>query len=145
MIFILLLSLSASLRNEVAGFMQEYGFQGYTIQWSRGLYLQLDQPREIWVPVPGNLQGVFCGVGGDKVLNLHMELSTPEGNITDEYPDDLPVLSFETGDIEELVRVTVTAEDILFGELSDSVYVFFAMGEKPLEEEISDSAEPDST
>ena len=41
MVAAFLLMLFGSLAGEVDGFLEEYAFHGYTIQWSRPLYLSL--------------------------------------------------------------------------------------------------------
>lgn len=74
-----------------------------------------------------------------------MELLTPDVNITDEYPDDLPVLSYSTGDIQVLTRVVVEVADILYGASAESVYVYSAMRRLQPDDEILIPAEPDST
>lgn len=86
----------------------------------------------------------MCGAGGEAVLDLSMELMTPEVNITDEYPDDLPVIRFSTTDQRALIRVVVEAVDMLYGATADSAYVFCAMREKQIEIEILNPALPDS-
>ena len=141
---LLLLLLTMGLGDEVAGFLEEYSFQGYTRQWSRALYLELEEPCTLWVFSPGNLQGVVCAAGGDSVLNLRMELSTPDVNITDGYPNDLPVLHYETGQSGALTMIVVEVSDILFGASADSVYVYSAMREVPSILEVTTPAQPDS-
>ncbi len=141
----LLLCLTISLSEDVSSFLDEYSFQGYTCQWRRGLYLTIDEPCTLWVFSPESLQGVVCGAGGEAVLDLQMELFTPEVNITDEYPDDLPVLSYSTGDIQVLTRVVVEVTDMLYGASAESVYVYSAMRPLHHDDEILIPAEPDST
>ena len=142
---VLLLCLTVSLGEEVGSFLEEYSFQGYARQWSRPLYLPLGEPCTLWVFAPESLEGVMCGVGGEAVLDLSMELMTPELNITDEFPDDLPVLRFSTQDHAVLIRVVVEAVDMLYGATADSAYVFCAMRETQIEDEILNPAVPDST
>ncbi len=138
-----LLMLFGSLAGEVDGFLEEYAFHGYTIQWSRPLYLSLGDPCTLWTFPPGELRGVVSAAGGPSVLNLEMELITPYVNITDEFPDDLPVLEFSTGSEPGLCRVVVTAADMLFGATADSAYVFCALQRERAENEISDPDQPE--
>lgn len=125
--------------------MAEYSYQGYTSQWKRALYLPLDEPFILWAYIPADMTGAVCGVGGEAVFDLSMELTAPGVNITDEYPDDLPVLYFSTDSIPVRARLTVEAADMLYGAQAESVYVFYAMKAIEPEEELTVTAEPDST
>lgn len=132
-----------SLRQEVSQFLAEYSFNGYTVQWSRGLYLTIGEPGTLWLFLRGNLQGVVGAAGGETILDVSMELSGPDMNITDSTRDDLPVIPFSTGDEPGLYKVTVTARDMLFGSQADSVYVFTSLREVESLESNSDPAEPE--
>lgn len=143
MYLLVLCALFGSLRQEVSQFLAEYSFNGYTVQWSRGLYLTIGEPHTIWMFPAGNLEGVVCAVGGETVLDILMELSGPELIITDDTRDDLPVIPFSTGEESGLFRVTVTARDMLFGSQADSVYVFTSFREVDSSEGNSDPAEPE--
>lgn len=126
--------------------MDEYGFNGYTFQWSRGLYLTVGEPSTINIYPGSNLEGVLCGLGGDSILDLHLELSGGGLITIDEERDDLPVLQFATGDEQIAYVVTVEARDLLFGAAADSAYVFYVL--RPvtavLEPNISAPVDPDS-
>jgi hypothetical protein len=139
----LLAVLSGSLSEEVQGFMDEYRFSGYTVLWSRGLYLPLNEPVTLWIYPPPGHTGVLCGAGGETVYDLYMELSGPFGIIRDEYPDDLPVLEFQTGESVEVLTVMVNARDMLYGATADSAYVFFALKPVPQEPENTNPAQPE--
>ncbi|MCD4706597.1 MAG: hypothetical protein K8S62_02535 [Candidatus Sabulitectum sp.] len=140
----LLVSCLCVLLEEVDSFQEEYCFSGYTFQWCRGLYLSVDEPATFLIFPRANLEGVLCGIGGDAVFDLRLELRGGGLNITYEEPDDLPVLQFATGPKSAAYRVTVTARDMLYGATADSAYVFFAM--RPAVEIIENSVpvEPDS-
>lgn len=139
----LLVACLCSLSEEVESLMDDYGFVGYSFQWNRGLYLHMNEPYTFLIYPGINLEGVLCGVGGDAVFDLQMELHGGGLNIIDTEPDDLPVLRFVTGSESVAYGVTVTASDMLFGATADSVYVFFAM--RPVTEKIENSVpgEPD--
>jgi len=123
--------------------MDDYRFNGYSSQWNRGLYLHLNEPYSFLIYPGINLEGVICGVGGDAVFDLQMELRGGDVNIIDTEPDDLPVLRFATGSASTVYSVTVTAGDMLYGVTADSVYVFFAMRPVTMEIENSVPGEPD--
>ncbi|MCK5785983.1 MAG: hypothetical protein KAH54_05440 [Candidatus Sabulitectum sp.] len=144
MSILLLVMCLGSLSEEVDSIRDEYRFSGYTFQWSRGLYLSMYEPVSILIYPDAGLEGVLCGVGGDAVLDLHLELNRGNVIIIDESPDDLPVLQFVTGEEPGAYSVEVTALEMLYGATADSVYVFFAM--RPVVEEIEFlvSVEPDS-
>ena len=150
MLALILLSLTASLAEEVDVFMADYYYNGYTSQFVKALYLEVSQPVTFRIYPNQNYEGVVCGVGGITVFNLKLELIGGGGNITDEYLDDLPVLEFSTDEGSLDYIVTVTANDFLFGSTADSAYVFFAMRpietETEIEDEIYDFVpeEPDS-
>lgn len=141
---ILLISCLCVLSEEVDMFLDEYRFNGYTSQWSRGLYLTVDEPSSFLIFPGAGLEGVLCGIGGDAVLDLRLELQGVGLNIIDEEPDDLPVLRFATGSEPVAFVVTVVVLDMLYGATADSACVFFAM--RPVVEELENSVpvEPDS-
>ncbi len=144
MSIILLMTCLCSLSEEVESFQDEYFFSGYTSQWSRALYLSISEPFTILIYPGPNLEGVLCGVGGNAVLYLGLELNGGNLNIVDKDSADLPVLQFITGSEPVAYTVTVTALDMLYGATAESVYVFFAM--RPFEQELENSVpvEPDS-
>ena len=142
---LLLLVLCLSfLSDEVDSIKDEYRFNGYAFQWSRGLYLSIDEPVSFLIYPGSDLEGVLCGVGGDAVLDLHLELIRGNVIIIDENPDDLPVLQFTTGQEPMACSVEITVREILYGATAESVYVFFAM--RPVVEEMDFTVpvEPDS-
>lgn len=141
---LLLVSCLCALSEELDSFLEEYRFNGYTFQWSRGLYLTVNEPTSFFIFPGADIEGVLCGVGGDAVFDLHLELRGGGLNIIDEDPDDLPVFQFATGPKSAAYIVTVTALDMLYGSTTDSAYVFFAM--RPMLEKIENSVpvEPDS-
>lgn len=141
-IFLLAVSL-CSLSEEVESLMDEYRFNGYSSQWGRGLYLHVDDPYTFLIYPGINLEGVLCGVGGNAVFDLQMELHGGGLNIIDTEPDDLPVLRFSTGSASVAYEVTVTALDMLYGATADSIYVFFAMRPVAVKIENSVPGEPD--
>jgi hypothetical protein len=137
----MLIILLGSLRSEVGEMLEVYSFNGYTIQWSRGLYLSIGEPCTLWT-FPGEmLQGVVAATGGDSVLSLRLELTGTGMNTTVEGPDDLPVIEFSTGEEQSPTVVVIEALDMLFGATSDSAYVFIALRH---ENEVLDPAMPDS-
>ena len=144
MSLLLLITCLCSLSEEVDSFLDEYRFNGYTSQWSKGLYLAVQEPTTFYIYPGANLEGVLCGAGADAVLDLHLELRGGGLITIDEDPDDLPVLLFSTGTVPAPYTVTVAVQDILYGASADSVYVFFAM--RPLVEELDNlvPVEPDS-
>lgn len=123
----LLITCLCSLSEEVDSFLDEYRFNGYASQWSKGLYLTVQEPTTFFIYPGANLEGVLCGAGADAVLDLHLELRGGGLITIDEDPDDLPVLLFSTGAAPVAYSVTVSVRDILYGASADSVYVFFAM------------------
>lgn len=135
-----------SLSGEVETFMEEYLFNGYSLQWSRGIYLTVDEPKTFLIYPGSDLEGVLCGAGGNAILDLRLELQGGGLNIIDDEPDDLPVLPFTSGSGSVAYSVTVTALDMLYGATADSAYVFFAM--RPVIAEVENSVpvvlEPDS-
>jgi len=131
---LLLLSALCALSEEVDSFLDEYRFNGYTIQWSRGLYLTLEEPCSLWVFTRPDLEGVVGAAGGDSVFDLDLELRGRDMIITDELPDDLPVLRFTTGSEPQAFSVVVNIREMLYGATADSAYVFCAL--KPVVEEI---------
>ncbi len=141
---LLLISSLCVLSEEVDTFLDEYRFNGYTFQWSSGLYLSIGEPVTFLIYPRADLEGVLCGIGGDAILDLHLELLGGEVDIIDDHPDDLPVLHFVTGSDSVSYTVSVTALDMLYGASTDSVYVFCAM--RPVKEELDilDPVEPDS-
>lgn len=145
---LIILSLFASLSEEVDVFMADYYYNGYTSQFQKALYLEGDQPITFRIYPGQNYEGVVCGVGGSTIFNLQLELIGSEWNIRDEYPDDLPVIEFSTEEGSLDYIVTVSAADFLYGSTADSAYVFLAM--RPIELEIEDDIydsvpeEPDS-
>ena len=144
MSFLLLVLCLGSLSEEVDSVRDEYRFSGYTFQWSRGLYLSVYEPVSFLIYPDAGLEGVLCAVGGEAVLDLHLELNRDNVIIIDEEPDDLPVLQFTTGEEPRAYSVEVTALEMLYGATAESVYVFFAM--RPVVDEIDFlvSVEPDS-
>ena len=143
MIIFLLVTCLCTLSEGVVSLMDDYRFAGYSFQWNRGLYLHVDEPYTFLIYPGINLEGVLCGVGGNAVFDLQMELHRGDLNIIDTEPDDMPVLRFVTGSEPVAYGVTVTAVDMLYGATADSVYVFFAM--RPLTVKIENSVpgEPD--
>ncbi|MEA3267306.1 MAG: hypothetical protein U9P42_10250 [Candidatus Fermentibacteria bacterium] len=139
----LLVACLCSLSEEVESFMDDYGFAGYSSQWSRGLYLDVNESYTFLIYPGVNLEGVLCGVGGKAVFDLQMELHGGGLNIIDTEPDDFPVLRFVTGPGLVAYSVTVTAVDMLYGATADSVYVFFAMRPVTVKIENSVPGEPD--
>lgn len=140
MIVATVLLLLGSLRSDVGEMLEVYSYNGYTIQWSRGLYLTIGEPCTLWT-FPGEmLQGVASAAGGDSVLSLRLELTGTGMNTTVEGPDDLPVIEFSTGATQSRTLVVVEVLDMLFGAPSDSVYVFFALRH---EDEVLTPALPD--
>ncbi|PIE52162.1 hypothetical protein CSA37_07890 [Candidatus Fermentibacteria bacterium] len=140
---LVLMLLTGSLSQEVSQFLAEYQFNGYTSQWKRGLYLNIDQPCTLWLFLRENLEGAVCAAGGETVLDISMELKGPETNISEENPDDMPVIYLDTGYSPGLFKVIVSARDMLYGSQSDSVYVFCAMKEVRKPAVNSDPAEPE--
>lgn len=143
MYLLLLCTVFGSLHQEVSQFLAEYSFNGYTVQWNKGLYLAIGEPCTLWMFPNSNLEGVVCAAGGSTVLDISMELSGPDVDISDETRDDMPVIPFSTGDEPGLYRVTVTARDMLFGSTADSVYVFSSLREDKSSEGNSDPAPPE--
>ncbi len=140
---LLLITCLCSLSEEVDTFLDAYRFNGYTFQWSRGLYLPVGEPLTVFIYPGNNLEGVLCGVGGPNLLDLQLELQGGELNIIDEERDDLPVLRFATGAETVAYKVTVTALDMLHGASADSAYIFLAL--KPVMNELNNTVpvEPD--
>lgn len=141
---LLLITSLCVLSEEVDTFLDEYRFNGYTFQWSSGLYLSIGEPTTFFIYPRANLEGVLCGIGGDAILDLHLELHGGGVDIIDDNPDDLPVLYFVTGPEPASYTVSVTALDMLYGARTDSVYVFCAMRPVRDELDILDPVEPDS-
>jgi len=138
---LILFALLGTLSSEVKDILADYSFNGYTIQWSRGLYLYIGEPCTLWT-FPGEmLEGVTGALGGDSVLSLSMELPGTGMNTTDKQYDDLPVLEFRTGEVQVVTEVVIEVMDMLYGATSDSAYVFFALRHQ---NEFIDPALPDS-
>lgn len=127
MFFVLLVFVLGSLSEEADSFMNEYLFNGYSSQWSRGVYLSAGEPLSFLIYPGPNLEGVLCGLGGNAIYDLRLELRGGGMNTIDEQPDDLPVLQFVTGSDSVAYTVTVTAVEMLYGARADSAYIFFAM------------------
>lgn len=142
MAIFLLISSLCILSEEVDNFLNEYRFNGYSAQWSKALYLSINEPVSFLLFPRVGYEGVICGIGGNSILDLRLELRAGGLNIVDEEPDDIPVLQFTTGAELAVFRVTVTALDMLYGETADSAYVFCALRPITDELEISVPVEP---
>ena len=141
---LLLISSLCVLSEEVDTFLDEYRFNGYTFQWSSGLYLSIGEPTTFFIYAGADQEGVLCGIGGDAIFDLQLELLGGGVDIIDDNPDDLPVIQFVTGPEPVSYTVSVTALDMLYGARTDSAYVFCAMRPVRDELDISDPVEPDS-
>jgi hypothetical protein len=141
---LLLASALCVLSEEVDSFLDEYRFNGYAFQWSRGLYLALEEPCTLWVSILPGFEGVISAAGGEDIFDLGLELRGGDMIIVDEEPDDMPVLRFVTGPEPEVYRAVITIREMLYMSTADSAYVFFAL--KPVIENIDTlvPAGPDS-
>jgi len=137
MVFVVLTLVLGSLSDEADSFMNEYLFNGYSSQWNRGVYLSAGKPFSFIIYPGPNLEGVLCGLGGNAIYDLRLELRGGKRNTIDGRSDDLPVLQFVTDSSSVAYTVTVTAVEMLYGATADSAYVFFAM--RPVLKEIENS------
>ncbi len=127
MVYIAVVFILGSLSSEADSFMNEYLFNGYSFQWSRGVYLSVGEPLSLIIYPGPNLEGVLCGLGGNAIYDLCLELRGGKTNTIDEQPDDLPVIQFATGSGSVAYTITVTAKEMMYGATADSAYIFFAM------------------